>query len=71
MALNNAPDNQWTGYLRVAADPVSGGGIVPPSLTTAERDALVDVPNGVVIYNTTTNKLNVKTATAWEEITSA
>ena len=66
MALNNAPDNHWAGYLRMA-----DGGIVPSSYTTAERDALVDVPNGVVIYNTTTNKLNVMADGSWEAITSA
>lgn len=66
MALNNAPDSHWAGYLRIA-----DGGVVPTSYTTAERDALADVPNGVVIYNETTNKLNVKVAAGWEAITSA
>jgi hypothetical protein len=46
-------------------------GCVIPSLTTANRDLLVGVPAGVVIYNTTTNKLNVRVAAAWEAVTSA
>lgn len=42
------------------------------SLTTAERDALSPQPAaGTVIYNSTTNKLNVRVAAAWEAITSA
>ena len=66
MALNNAPVNHWVGYFRY-----TDGGSVPTSYTTAERDALTNVPNGVVIYNSTTNKLNVKVAAGWEAITSA
>lgn len=41
-----------------------------PQYTTAERDALTDVPEGKLIYNTTTNKANIYTG-SWEEITSA
>ncbi len=42
-----------------------------PKYTTVQRDALT-VPSGAhpLIYNTTTNKLNIYT-TAWEQITSA
>lgn len=41
------------------------------SLTTAERDALSPQPGaGTIIYNSTTNKLNVRVAAAWEAITS-
>jgi len=44
-------------------------GFLPPRMTTAERD-LIDSPvAGLMIYNTTTNKLNVYT-TAWEAVTS-
>ena len=42
-----------------------------PVLTTAARDALVGVPAGYVCYNSTTNKLNVRVAAAWEAVTSA
>jgi hypothetical protein len=45
-------------------------GFLPPRMTTAQRDAITSVPAGLMIYNTTTNKLNVYT-TAWEAITSA
>jgi len=45
-------------------------GFLPPRMTTAQRDAISSPPAGLMIYNTTTNKLNVYT-TAWEAITSA
>lgn len=44
-------------------------GFLPPRMTTAERDAIAAPAAGLMIYNTTTNKLNVYT-TAWEAITS-
>lgn len=46
-------------------------GFLPPRMTTAQRDAISSPPEGLVIYNTTTSKLNVKGASAWEAITSA
>jgi hypothetical protein len=45
-------------------------GFLPPRMTTAQRDAISSPPAGLMIYNTTTNKLNVYT-TAWEQVTSA
>ena len=44
-----------------------------PKLTTTQRDALTgtDLYEGLVIYNMTTHKLNVRVAAAWEAITSA
>ena len=44
---------------------------VPINYTTTERDALTSPATGVVIFNTTTSKLNTYTGAAWEEITSA
>ncbi len=46
-------------------------GFLPPVLTTTQRDAITNPPAGLMIYNTTTNKLNVRTATSWEAVTSA
>jgi len=46
---------------------------VIPKMSTTQRDALAS-PNvypGLIIYNTTTNKLNVRTSSTWEAITSA
>lgn len=42
----------------------------PPILTTTARDALTAV-EGMVIYNTSTNKLNFYNGTAWEVVTSS
>ena len=41
----------------------------PARVTTTQRDAMTGVA-GLVVYNTTTGKLNVYT-TAWEAVTSA
>jgi len=46
-------------------------GFLPPRMTTAQRDAISTPPAGLVIYNTTTNKLNVRTASSWEAVTSS
>ena len=41
--------------------------MLPPKLSTAERVGLTTV-SGATIYNTTTNKLQVYTGTAWEDL---
>ena len=46
-------------------------GFLPPRMTSAERDAITSVPAGLMIYNTTTNKLNFYNGTAWEAVTSS
>ena len=43
---------------------------MPPRMTTTQRDAIPSPTAGMVIYNSTTNKLNVYT-TIWEAITSS
>jgi hypothetical protein len=43
------------------------GGILFPRLTTTQRDALTAV-NGLVIYNSTTNKLQVYAGGAWVDL---
>ena len=43
---------------------------MPPRMTTTQRDAIAIPTAGMVIYNTTTNKLNVYTTT-WEAVTSS
>lgn len=44
---------------------------MPPRMTTTQRDAIASPTAGMVIYNTTTNKLNVYTGSAWEAVTSS
>ena len=45
-------------------------GFLPPRMTTTQRDAITSPEAGLMIYNTSTNKLNVFT-TVWEQITSS
>ncbi len=42
---------------------------IPPRMTTGERDAIGTPSQGMLVYNTSTGKLNVYT-TAWEAVTS-
>lgn len=44
-------------------------GALLPRMTTTQRDAISSPATGLIVYNTTTNKLNIFT-TAWEEVTS-
>lgn len=43
----------------------------PPQMTTAQRDAIAVPLKSMMIYNTTTNKLNFYNGTAWAAVTSA
>lgn len=46
-------------------------GFLPPTMTTTQRDAISSPASGLIVYNTTTNKINVRTASSWEEVTSS
>lgn len=41
-----------------------------PNYTTIERDLLIDVPVGYIIYNTSENKQQIKTTISWDNISS-
>jgi hypothetical protein len=45
-------------------------GFLPPRMTTAQKNAIATPAAGLVVYDTTLNKLCVRTASAWETITS-
>jgi hypothetical protein len=45
-------------------------GFLPPRMTTTQRNAIASVPAGLMVYNTTTNKLNFYNGSAWEAVTS-
>lgn len=62
-----APGSEATAEFQVDS---TTKGFLPPRMTTAQRDAITSPAAGLMIYNTTTNKLNVYTTT-WEVITSA
>lgn len=46
-------------------------GFLPPRMTTTERNAISTPPAGLMVYNTTTNKINFYNGTAWEAVTSS
>ena len=45
-------------------------GFLPPRMTTAQKNAIVTPATGLVVFDTTLNKLCVRGASAWETITS-
>jgi len=40
-------------------------GLLPPRMTTAQRNAIVSPANGLIIYNSTTNSLEIRNSFAW------
>lgn len=59
-------DNTWTGTNTVSN--TTSAGIIPQSVTTAERDALTGVVDGAMITNSTTGTTQVYEAGAWEDV---
>jgi hypothetical protein len=51
------------------ADSTSRG-FLPPRMTTTQKNAIASPATGLVVYDTTLNKLCVRGAAAWETITS-
>lgn len=45
-------------------------GFLPPRMTTAQKNAITSPATGLVIFDTTLNKLCVYTGSAWETVTS-
>jgi hypothetical protein len=43
-------------------------GFLPPRMTTTQRDAISSPPNGLMLYNSTTDKLQVRAAGAWVDL---
>lgn len=56
-----APDN--SAMLEVTGGAGNNKGLLAPRLTTAQRDAIVSPATALMIYNTTTNQLQVNTGT--------
>lgn len=46
-------------------------GLLLPRMTTGQRNALSNPLAGLVIYNSSTNKINVYTGSGWEAVTSS
>lgn len=45
-------------------------GFLPPRLTSSQKTALLSIPEGLIVYDSTLHKLCLYTGTAWETITS-
>jgi hypothetical protein len=45
-------------------------GFLPPRMTTTQKNAISSPATGLVVYDTTLNKLSVYTGSAWETVTS-
>jgi hypothetical protein len=45
-------------------------GFLPPRMTTTQKNAISSPAEGLIVYDTTLGKLCVRTASAWETITS-
>lgn len=43
-------------------------GWLPPRMTTAERNAIVDPATGLTIFNTTTQCMNIRLASGWKQV---
>jgi hypothetical protein len=43
-------------------------GLLIPRMTTAQRDAITSPPNGLQVYNITTNKLDIYRNSQWESV---
>lgn len=61
--------NVWSDFMATFVESlreyVSQTGIFVPRLTTLQRDALQNVINGQLIYNTSTNKFQGRENGAW------
>lgn len=45
-------------------------GFLPPRMTTTQRDAITSPAAGLIIYNTTNNSLEIRSASAWLTLTT-
>lgn len=69
LSVGSANSIQAISSALIALNSVTKGFLLP-RMTSTQRDAIVNPTGGLLIYNTTTNKINVYT-TAWEAVTSA
>jgi len=64
----NSTTNQTNTILELDS---TSRGFLPPRMSTFFRNLIVTPPAGLMIYNTTTSKLNVYNGTTWEQVTSS
>lgn len=67
--LEYSTRQSWVPIPGTSGTPIPSSSSSIPTLTAKDLSNL-KAPEGTLIYNSTTHKLNVKTLKAWEEITS-
>lgn len=66
--------NTASPHASAALDVTSVGnnkGLLPPRMTTGQRDAIVSPATGLIIFNTTTNSLEIRNSSAWVSLSEA
>jgi hypothetical protein len=70
--MSNGPGNLpgWKTLAGNRQTEMNSNGLMPPKMTTAERNNIKNPVEGSMIYNTSTHKLNIFTGTVWEQLSS-
>ena len=69
IGLTNSSNLSVNASARLQVDSTTKG-FLPPRMTTTEKNAISSPSAGLIVYDTTLAKLCVRTASAWETITS-
>ena len=65
VGVGGAPNSTVGAIFQVVS--TTAASVPAPRMTTTERNALSNVTNGCMIYNTTTNKLQCHNGTGWQD----
>lgn len=69
VTLNGSVGFNATPHASATVDIASTSkGFLPPRMTTAQRDAIASPAAGLMIFNITTDKLQVRTSSAWADL---
>jgi hypothetical protein len=66
--LSNIWSDFMATFIESLREYLSQNGVFVPRITTAQRNALQNVINGQLIYNTTTNKFQGYEAGSWQNL---
>jgi hypothetical protein len=66
--LSNIWSDFMATFIESLREYLSQNGIFVPRITTSQRDALQNVVNGQLIYNTTTNKFQGYENDSWQNL---